>query len=67
MPPPLWFRGWVHTRLRDRGWGGPNSDEGTDTVVRYVICGIYVCRSAYQKEEVEDEGDIFEAEHPASH
>jgi hypothetical protein len=25
--------GGVHTRLRARGWVGPNSDEGTDTVV----------------------------------
>jgi hypothetical protein len=30
-PPPI-------TRLRERGWRGPNSDEGTDTVV-YVFFG----------------------------
>jgi hypothetical protein len=28
---PFWFRG--DTCLRERGWGGPNSDKGTDTVV----------------------------------
>jgi hypothetical protein len=30
-PPPLDFGG--HTRLLERVWGGPNSDEGTDTVI----------------------------------
>jgi hypothetical protein len=25
-----------HTRLRERGWGSPNSDEGTHFVVLYV-------------------------------
>jgi hypothetical protein len=25
--------GGVHTRLRERGWGSPNFDEGTDAVV----------------------------------
>ena len=25
-----------HTRLRVRGWGSPNSDEGTCTVVLYM-------------------------------
>jgi hypothetical protein len=24
-----------YTRLRERGWGGPNSDKGTDTVILY--------------------------------
>ncbi len=28
--PPLWFRGGGPTRLRERGWGSPSSDEGTD-------------------------------------
>ncbi len=28
--------GGGHTRLRERGWGSPNSDEGTYTVVLYV-------------------------------
>jgi hypothetical protein len=33
-PPPLLVPGEGHTRLREeRGVGGPNSDEGTDTVV----------------------------------
>jgi hypothetical protein len=32
-PPPLVQRGGVHTRLRERAWCGPNSDEGTDSVV----------------------------------
>ncbi len=38
-PPPPHFGsagGGVHTRLRERGWGSPNSDEGTDTVVLLV-------------------------------
>jgi hypothetical protein len=30
--PNLWFWGG-HTRLRERGWGCPNSDEGTYTIV----------------------------------
>ncbi len=25
--------GGGHTRLRERGWGSPNQDEGTDTMV----------------------------------
>jgi hypothetical protein len=37
-PLPLWFRGG-HTLLLERGWEGPNSDEGTDTVVLKV----YIC------------------------
>ncbi len=29
----LWFGGGGDTHsLRERGWGGPNSDEGTDTM-----------------------------------
>ncbi len=44
--PLLWFRGDTHS-LRERGWGGPNSDEGTDTGMgeghyTQTIC-IYVC------------------------
>ncbi len=36
--PPLWFRGERgHTRLRVRWWGGPNSEEGTDTVVLWFF------------------------------
>jgi hypothetical protein len=31
-PPPLCFRGGTHS-LAGEGVGGPNSDEGTDTVV----------------------------------
>jgi hypothetical protein len=30
--PPFGSRGGGHTRLRERGVGGPNFDEGTDTV-----------------------------------
>jgi hypothetical protein len=34
VPPPLWLGGGgLHTRWRERGWGSPNSDEGTYTVV----------------------------------
>ncbi len=32
-PPPPYGRGVGHTRLRERGWGSPNSDEGKYTVV----------------------------------
>jgi hypothetical protein len=52
---PLWFPGKGHTRFRDRGWGSPNSNEGTYTVVlsRYLldkclfravfrICGVFI-------------------------
>jgi hypothetical protein len=35
-PQPL-VRGGGHTRLRERGWGSHNSDEGTYTVVLYNI------------------------------
>ncbi len=31
-PPPL-IPGGGHTRLREREWGGANSDEGTNTLV----------------------------------
>jgi hypothetical protein len=34
-PPTLWSGGGGHTRLRERGWGSPNSDKGTYTVVLY--------------------------------
>ena len=32
--PRFWGEG--HTRWRERGWGSPNSDEGTYTVVLYI-------------------------------
>ncbi len=37
-PPPLWFGvgGWGTHALAGGGVGGPNSDEGTDTVVLLV-------------------------------
>ncbi len=34
-PHPL-VRGGGHTRLRLKGWGSPNSNEGTYTVVLYI-------------------------------
>ncbi len=37
--PPLWLGGGGgggHTRLRERGWGSPSSDERTYTVVQYI-------------------------------
>jgi hypothetical protein len=33
VPPSFGSGREVHTRLRERAWGGPNSDEGTDPVV----------------------------------
>jgi hypothetical protein len=35
IPHPL-VRGGGHTRLRLKGWGSPNSNEGTYTVVLYI-------------------------------
>ncbi len=32
-PPPLWVQGGRQTRLRVRGWGGPNSEEGTEALI----------------------------------
>jgi hypothetical protein len=37
-PLPHWVQGRRHTRLRGGGVGGPNSDEGTDTLVLCVYC-----------------------------
>ncbi len=34
--PPPFGPGGGHTRLRERGWGSPNSDERTYTVVLYI-------------------------------
>ncbi len=39
-PPPL-FLGVGHTRLRERAWGSPNSDEGTYTMVLYMYIYVY--------------------------
>ncbi len=36
MPPPLWFRGGGEHSLAGKGWGRPNSDEGTYTVVLFI-------------------------------
>ncbi len=36
LPPHPLFRGGGHTRLRLKGWGSPNSNEGTYTVVLYI-------------------------------
>ncbi len=35
-PPPLWFRGGGAHSLAGKGWGSPNSNEGTYTVVLYL-------------------------------
>jgi len=34
--PPPFGPGGGHTRLRERGWGSPNSDEGIYNVVLYI-------------------------------
>jgi hypothetical protein len=53
VPPPLWFRGWVQTGLRERVWWGGGSqfrrgDRHCGTLGIYVhctvLCAIYVCR-----------------------
>ncbi len=36
-PPPFLVRVGGHTCLRERGWGSPNSDEGTYTVVLCIL------------------------------
>jgi hypothetical protein len=36
VPPHPLVRGGGHTRLRLKGWGSPNSNEGTYTVVLYI-------------------------------
>ncbi len=36
VPPHPLVGGGGHTRLRLKGWGSPNSNEGTDTVVLYI-------------------------------
>ncbi len=41
MPQPPLVRGGGHTRLRLKGWGSPNSNEGAYTVVLY-ICKYFV-------------------------
>jgi hypothetical protein len=42
-PPPPLVRGGGHTRLRLKGWGSPNSNEGTYTVVLYIY-KYFVCQ-----------------------
>jgi hypothetical protein len=41
-PPPFGSGGGGHSRYRERGWGSPNSDGGTYTVVlciyKYFVC-----------------------------
>ncbi len=43
-PPPLRFWGEGQTRWREKGWGSPNSDEGTHSVVLFIyigtLCGV---------------------------
>ncbi len=38
-PPTVWFRGGRHTRLRERGWGSPNSGEGLCTCLYKYLVG----------------------------
>ncbi len=45
-PLPLWFRGGTFS-LAGRGWGGPNSDEWTDTVVLQVYMYVLCVRDAH--------------------
>jgi hypothetical protein len=35
-----WIQGERYTLLRWRGWGGPNSNEGTDTLVFYLMYAV---------------------------
>jgi hypothetical protein len=46
IPPLVPGEGGVrYTRLRERGWGGPNSDEGKDNAVLWVP---YLCTLWYR-------------------
>jgi hypothetical protein len=36
MPPSLWFRGGGAHSLAGKGWGSPNSKEGTYTVLLFL-------------------------------
>ncbi len=47
-PHPL-VRGVGHTRLRERGWRSPNSDEGTYTVVPYIYKYFVVRTNRWEK------------------
>jgi hypothetical protein len=47
---PLGSGGGGHTRLRERGWGSPNSDEGHTLwyyIYLYVLCAV-ACRPRYK-------------------
>jgi hypothetical protein len=49
-PPPHLVPGVEHTRLRERGWGSPNSNEGTYTVVLCIymyFCGLQIRHLLY--------------------
>jgi hypothetical protein len=45
--PP--FRGEGHSRSREKEWEGPNSDEGTDTVVLDVFYVLYESNPLLQR------------------
>jgi hypothetical protein len=51
VSPPLWFRGGGHTRLQ-RGWGGPNSGDGTDTLVLCTLCSFLSLSCHYTVKKV---------------
>jgi hypothetical protein len=66
MPSRLW--GWgdvpsprnqrgggVHTRLRVRGWGSPNSDDWRESLVLCPLCGVY---SSVSVEAIVKEGNF---------
>ncbi len=39
LPPPLWFQGGRHTRLRERGWGEPIRTKGRTICYISQCCG----------------------------
>jgi hypothetical protein len=56
VPFPLWFRGKGHTRLRERKWESPNSDDGTYTVVLYTYkCTLRLKTGVYYGNTVVEE------------
>jgi hypothetical protein len=60
VPPTLRFRGEGHTRWRERGWGSPNSDEGTSTVELFIY--MYFVRRTISDED--NRGFLYTIVHP---
>jgi hypothetical protein len=42
LPPEPGRGGGRYTRLRVRGWGSPNSDDGRKSLALCLLCAVYV-------------------------